>query len=116
MAGHIVKLPVIVGGVVGDGYGPTEAGIFMGVFVVATGVVDATDANTSEEEVFTVAGLKAGDIVLSFVKPTSQAGLGVVGSRVSADDTLAVTYMNTTAAPVTASSEDCTLIILRVNQ
>lgn len=61
-------------------------------------------ANTSAEQTFTVTGLAVGDIVLKVEKPTTQAGLGIVGSRVSAANTLAVTFMNTTAAAITPTA------------
>ena len=61
-------------------------------------------ANTSEEEVFTVAGLVTGMAVF-VTKPTVTAGLAVCSSRVSATDELTVTYMNTTAGAIDAGAE-----------
>lgn len=69
-------------------------------------------AATSAEQTFTLPGLKLGDTV--FVnKPTATAGVGIVGARVSAADTLALTFMNATAAPVDPVSEVYSVIILR---
>lgn len=48
---------------------------------------------TTAEQTVTVKGLKIGDQV-SLTKPTAQAGLGIVGARVSAADTLAITFCN----------------------
>jgi hypothetical protein len=48
---------------------------------------------TCAEQTLTVKGLKVGDAVF-LTKPTAQAGLGIVGARVSAADTLAITYCN----------------------
>lgn len=48
---------------------------------------------TTAEQTFTVNGLQVGDHVV-VNKPTAQAGLGIVGSRVSAANTLAITFVN----------------------
>ena len=59
-------------------------------------------ANTTAEQSFaaTGIGLQTTDVVL-VQKPTPQAGLGLVGARVSANDTLAITFMNDTGAGIT---------------
>lgn len=63
----------------------------------------AVSANTTAEQTFTVTGLGTNDIV--FVnKPTAQAGLGIVGARVSATDTLAITFSNNTAGAITPTA------------
>lgn len=64
----------------------------------------AVTTNTTAEQTFTVNGVAVGDVVLSVVKPTAQAGLGIVGSRVSALDTLAITFANVTAATLTPTA------------
>ena len=51
---------------------------------------------TTAEQTFTVNGLQVGDHVV-VNKPTAQAGLGIVGARVSAANTLAITYCNVPA-------------------
>lgn len=58
---------------------------------------------TSAEQTFTMTGLLSGDMV-SVSKPTSQAGIGIVGSRVSANGVIAITFMNATAATVTPTA------------
>lgn len=69
-------------------------------------------ALTTAEQTFTVTGLTTGDKV--FVnKPTNTAGLGIVNVRVSAADTLAITFMNCTAAPIDAASETYTITAIR---
>ncbi len=60
---------------------------------------------TSAEQTFTVQGLQVGDFV-NVTKPTTQAGLGIVNSRVSAANTLAITFMNTTAATITPTASE----------
>ncbi len=53
-------------------------------------------ANTTAEQTFTVTGLTTGDTVAVAV-PGLAAGVGLVGARVSAADTLALTFGNFTA-------------------
>ena len=65
----------------------------------------AVSANTSAEQTFTVNGLLAGDHVV-VNKPTAQAGLGVVGFRVSADNTLAITFGNFTGGSITPTASE----------
>lgn len=70
-------------------------------------------ANTSAEQTVTVPGLKVGDYIADVTKPTLTAGLGIVNSRVSAADTLAIQFMNNTAAPIDAASEVYQTLVLR---
>ena len=60
-------------------------------------------ANTTAEQTFTVKGLMTTDFV-QVCKPTAQAGLGIVGARVSAADTLAITFSNNTGAGITPTA------------
>jgi hypothetical protein len=62
-------------------------------------------ANTSAEQTFTVAGLTTSDHV-TVNKPTAQAGLGIVGVRVSAANTLAITFGNFTAGGITPTAAE----------
>lgn len=62
-------------------------------------------ANTTSEQTFSVMGLKTTDIV-TVNKPTHTIGFGIVGCRVSATDTLAITFANITAAPIDAPVEN----------
>jgi len=59
--------------------------------------------NTTAEQTFTVNGLRVGDVV-SINKPTAQAGLGIVGSRVSAANTLGITFSNNTGSSITPTA------------
>ena len=67
-------------------------------------------ANQTTEDTVTVTGLAVGDVPL-VVKPTMTAGVGIVNARVSAANTLAITWMNTTAASVNPASEDYTVLV-----
>jgi len=61
--------------------------------------------NTVAEQTFTVTGLLVGDFV-NVTKPTTQAGLGIVNARVSAANTLALAFMNATAATITPTASE----------
>lgn len=85
-----------------------------GIFNVTLSPVSVANA-TSAEQTFaaTGIGLLVGDLVL-VQKPTAQAGLGLVGSRVSAADTLAITFGNFTSATITpTASENYTIGVWR---
>lgn len=70
-------------------------------------------ANTTAEQTFTVNGLLAGDFV-EVNKPTSQAGLGLANFRVSAANTLAITFSNNTAAGITPTAgESYQILVVR---
>lgn len=60
-------------------------------------------ANTSAEQTFTVAGLPSG-IPVIVNKPSAQNGLSIGGARVSAANTLAITFVNNTAAAITPTA------------
>ena len=70
---------------------------------LAAGVATIT---TSEIAGITVTGLLASDIVVGVSKPSAQAGLGIVGWRVSAANTLAVTFVNPTVATLTPTASE----------
>jgi hypothetical protein len=74
--------------------------------------VASVAANTSAEQTFTVTGLTTGDKV--FVnKPSVSAGLVVGNARVSAADTLALTFGNLTAGAIDPAAETYTIIAFR---
>jgi|ERR1700735_1797278 len=62
--------------------------------------------NTSAEQTFTFTGLS---LVTDYVwvnKPTSQAGLIIGGSRVTAANTLGITFGNLTSATITPTAAE----------
>ena len=66
--------------------------------------------NTTAEQTFTVPGLAVGDWV--FVnKPTAQAGLGIVGCRVTAANTLGITFSNNTGSSITPTASQVYLVL-----
>lgn len=86
--------------------------IMTGHFYSSTITAAEVSANTTEEQTFTVNGLLTTDILI-VQKPTHQAGLGIVNARVSAANTLAITYMNATGSGITPTSEAYTILALR---
>lgn len=64
----------------------------------------ALTASTTVERTYTVIGLQVTDNV-SVSKPTFQAGIGIANCRVSAIDTLAITFGNYTAGTPTLTAE-----------
>jgi hypothetical protein len=74
--------------------------------------VASVAASTSAEQTFTVKGLRVGDWV-SVNKPSLHPGLVVSTARVSAADTLAITFGNTTAAAIDPGPESYLLFYFR---
>ncbi len=67
---------------------------------------------TAPEQTFTVNGLIVGDFV-RVMKPSAQAGLGIAGARVTAADTLGITYVNPTAGNITPTAETYIILVIR---
>lgn len=70
-------------------------------------------ANTAAEQTFTMPGLLITDVVLAVVKPTLTAGIDIGNTRISAANTVAITFQNSTASPIDPPSETYTFVILR---
>ena len=74
--------------------------------------VASVAANTTAEQTFTVTGLTTADKV--FVnKPSVSAGLGVCNARVSATNTLALTFNNNTGGAIDPAAETYQIIAIR---
>ena len=70
-------------------------------------------ANTTSEQGFTVSGIAVGDVVIAVAKPSHQAGLGVVNTRVGTDGKVYLTYMNNTAGAIVPSSESYIITFIK---
>lgn len=81
------------------GYGNIAIDVLLGLTISPAIVA----ANTTAEQTFTLTGVQVGDVV-SVNKPTAQAGLGIVGARVSAANTIAITFSNNTASGITPTA------------
>jgi hypothetical protein len=66
----------------------------------------------TDEDTVTVTGLRVGDFVI-VNKPTHTDGVGLTDARVTAADTLSVTWVNPTAGAVDPASETYTLLWFR---
>lgn len=91
------------------------------LYVPIQGRVDVTldpasvSANTTDEQTFTVDGARTGDMV-HVTKPSHTAGLGIVNARVTATDTVAIQFMNTTGSPIDPPSETYRIYLFRWSQ
>ncbi len=74
--------------------------------LMVTNSFSSVAANTTAEQTVTVPGVKVGDSVIACNKKTAQAGLGICNKRVSANDTLAVTFLNATGSPIVPTASD----------
>ena len=84
-----------------------------GLWIIKVTIDPASVATiTTAEQTFTVPGLRPTDMVY-VSKPALSAGLGVAGARVSANDTLAITFVNPTAGAIDAASEVWSVLVLR---
>lgn len=66
----------------------------------------AVSANTTAQQTFTVTGVKVGDVVVAVEKPSHQAGLGIVGARVTAANTVGITFSNNTGSGITPTAAE----------
>lgn len=83
-----------------------SSGNIKGQWVLAITISPSSVApNTTAEQTFSVTGLLLGDMV-DISKPTTQGGLGVVNSRVSAANVLAIAFVNATAATITPTANE----------
>ncbi len=73
--------------------------VFSTTIIRQTITAASVDANTTSEQTFTVPGLKVGDHVV-VNPPGVTTGVLLVNARVSAANTIALQYMNTTAGGV----------------
>lgn len=81
-------------------------GNIKGQWVLAITISPSSVANaTTAEQTFSVTGLLLGDMV-DISKPTTQGGLGIVNTRVSANNVLAIAFVNATSATITPTSNE----------
>lgn len=80
------------------------------VFTVTLSPTSVSNASTIEQT-FTVTNLVLGDFVY-VNKPTSQVGLGITNSRVSAAGVLAIQFMNVTAATITPTASEAYVVLV----
>lgn len=71
----------------------------------------AVAANTTAEQTFAVTNAATGQGVV-VNKPTAQAGLGIVGARVSSAGNIGITFSNNTAAAITPTAAEDYIVTL----
>lgn len=100
---------------VGQGLSPPPT-LIKGLFVISPTLSPAiVAANTVAAQAVTVNGVAVGDIILNVTKPTEQAGLGLLGGRVSAANTVQLSFVNATGAGITpTASEVYKFTVIRV--
>jgi len=75
--------------------------------------VASVSANSTSEQTFTVNGVASNDFV-TISKPSHTPGLGIANVRVSAKDTIAITYINTTGSAIDPSEETYTIKVEKI--
>lgn len=81
-------------------------------YVQATVDLGSVAANTSEEETFTLTGVKVGDLII-VQKEDLEAGIVLGSARVETADTVTVEVINTTASAVDAASATMNVLVIR---
>jgi hypothetical protein len=85
-------------------------GNVIGKWLIGLALSPASVANaTSAEQTFALTGLLLGDSV-QVNKPTLQAGLSVVNSRVSANGVIAISFQNVSSASITPTAAEVYVI------
>jgi len=84
-----------------------------GSYIISASLTPAATATvTAVEQTFTVNGLRVGDAV-NVCPPSTTTGVALVCARVSAANTLALTFMNPTAGSLTAAAGTYTITVSR---
>lgn len=91
----------------------TETAILSVKYYTATFDPAVVAAATSAEQTVTVTGVAAGDIVLAVTKPTATAGVGIGNARVTAANTVGLTFINAHTTTVDPASETYSFVIGR---
>ncbi len=73
--------------------------------VTATLSPAAVNPNTTSEQLFSVVGIRSGELV-QVNKAANQAGLDIVGCRAVGNNQLGITFMNDTAATITPTASE----------
>jgi len=91
------------------------SGSWKNMFVIYTPSLSPTivAANTTAEQTFTISGLTTSNVPISVIKPTAQAGLGIVGFRISAANTLAITFSNNTGVGITPTAGETYKVVIK---
>lgn len=84
--------------------------------LTATGITSIAVTTTAEQSLTTAKGVAATDTIVGISKPTFQAGLAIVGGRVTAANAVAITYANPTAASIAPTASDVYMVTTKKTQ
>ncbi len=73
----------------------------------------AVSANSVAEQTFTVTGILTSDKLVNVIKPTLTTHIGIVGARISANNTIAITYLNSSGGSATPAAETYSVLVWR---
>lgn len=77
--------------------------------------VSSVAANSTSEQAFTIIGITTKDRIMLVNKPSYTADLSITNYRVSAKDTVAIQFLNTSGSPIDPSAETYTIATLRID-
>jgi hypothetical protein len=97
------------------GTAPLLGNISMSQIIAVALTPASVAANTTAEQTFTVNGIQLLDVV-QIVKPSIQAGLAIGNVRVTAANTVGITYVNTTAGGLTPTAETYLMMVDRCDR
>lgn len=84
-----------------------------GVYVLKANITPSSVATiTTAEQTFALPGVRAGDSV-TVTPPGHQAGVAAAAARVTAKNTVGITFVNPTAGNVTPSAGDYIFTVIR---
>lgn len=81
-----------------------------------TGTITPTSLVTlvTSAQTFTVSGLSTADAIAGISGPSQTSGIGIVAARVSAADTLEITFANVTVGTLTPAAGNYKVIAVKV--
>jgi len=75
--------------------------------------IASVPANSTAEQTFTVTGVSVDDMVIGINKPSHTADLAIINTRVSAKDTIAITFENSSGSAIDPAAETYSIAVLR---
>lgn len=81
--------------------------------VIAPSLTPSAVSGTSAEQTFSIPDLLSSDVVHVAFPGSQTAGVGIINARVSASNTLAVTFSNSTGSSATPASGVYNVAIMR---
>ncbi len=75
--------------------------------------VASVAANSTAEQSFTVTGVSVDDMIIGINKPSYTADLAIINARVSAKNTIAITFENSSGSAIDPAAETYSIAVLR---